>query len=169
MNLGSPCKQLYDVPRLGKLPLWLCSPWSAACANAVDSCPRNTNLGIPVPWSGYSLECSSHLCQPLESSALQEIIWFSCHGRRKTVTQTFVSGKEWGRNLSMSHAENQYFFRRLEEGITRKIDVQGMLVWAWSIPARSLASHGNTCLPDPAEHAGELQCQHGHLCVGAVG
>jgi len=26
----------------------------------------------------------------------------------------------------MSHAENQYFFHSLEEGITRKMDVQGM-------------------------------------------
>lgn len=162
MNLCSPHKQLYDVPRLGKLALWLCSPWSTACANAADSCSRNTNLSIPVPWSGYSLRCSTHLHQPLESSALKEIIWFSCCGQRKTVIQTFISGKQWIKNLSMSHAENQCFFRRSSiEGITRKMCVQGMLIWAWSVPSHSPASHGNTHLPDPAEHA--------HLCVGAVG
>lgn len=75
MNLGSPCKQLYDVPGIGKLPLWLCCHRSAACANAVDSCLRNTNLSILGPWSGYLLGCSGYLHRPLESSALKEIIW----------------------------------------------------------------------------------------------
>lgn len=148
MNLCSPHKQLYDVPGLGKLALWLCSPWSAACANAVDSCSGNTKLSIPVPWSGYSLRCNTHLHQPLESSALKEIIWFSCCGQRKTVIQTFIRGKQWVKNLSMSRAENQYFFHRLGEGITRKMGIHSMLIWAWCVPVHSPAFHANTHLPE---------------------